>query len=319
MPDASAPSATTDSNVVSLEPVEEGQGANRETPKPNEPKKDDVKTVDLKTWAKTSARNRELETANAELVAKLEAATKGSSPENVEAALLEALKKPGVGKLLQKAGRTFQDVIDEFTNDESDNPIDPRIAKELERLRELDEKDKKRDADETKRKEDERIAAEKEHNARGISAIAKFASENKEVITDEKDPRNGTERWAWIGDNPKFHEEAHASVIAFMEKNADKIPEDEVKRSEVAKKLVMQALDKIELRERPKPEKLSKIQAVKRTTVSDKKDVRDTDWREKKPEPPALHLDRSLAAGPAPTATPKKKFSSGPRIVKFGA
>ncbi len=314
--EASAPSATSDPGVVSLEPVEEGQGANRQNQVQGEPKPDAVKSVDLKTWAKTSARNRELEAANADLAAKLEAATKNTSPENTEAALLEALKQPGVGKLLQKAGKTFEDVIAEFTNDESDNPIDPRIASQLEELNKLKEKDKKREEDEAKRKADEEEATNKAHNARGIASIAKFATDNQEMITDEKDPRAGTLRWAWIGDTAKFHEEAHAAVIAFLEHNQGKISEE--KMPEISRKLVEQALDKIELRERPKTEKLSKLNAVKRTITSDKKDVRDTDWREKKNEPPALHLDRSLAAGPAPTATPKKKFSSGPTKIKFG-
>ncbi len=231
--------------------------------------------------------------------------------------ILEALKKPGVAKLLQKAGIQLPTIIDEFTNDDSDNPIDPRITAQLEELNKLKEKDKKREDDETKRKADEEEATNKAHNARGIASIAKFATDNQEMITDEKDPRNGTLRWAWIGDTAKFHEEAHAAVIAFLEHNAGKIPDE--KMAETSRKLVEQALDKIEKRERPKTEKLSKLTAVKRTIDSNKKDVRDTDWREKKNEPPALHLDRSLAAGPAPAATPKKKFSSGPTKIKFGA
>ncbi len=315
--EASAPSAISDPGVVSLEPVEEGQGANRQNPTQGEPKDDKAKSVDLKTWAKTSARNRELEAANAKLTADLEAASKLSSPEQSEAAILEALKKPGAYKLIQKAGKSVQDIIDEFADDESDNPIDPRIASQLEELNKLKEKDKKREDDEAKRKADEEEATNKAHNARGIASIAKFATDNQEIVSDEKDPRAGTLRWAWIGDTAKFHEEAHAAVIAFLEHNAGKISEE--KMPEVSRKLVEQALDKIELRERPKTEKLSKLNAVKRTITSDKKDVRDTDWREKKNEPPALHLDRSLSSGPPPAATPRKKFSSGPRIVKFGA
>ncbi len=313
---AAAPSATSDPGVVSLEPVEEGQGANRSNPTQVEPKKDEAKSVDLKTWAKTSARNRELEAANVDLAAKLEAATKNTSPENTEAALLEALKQPGVGKLLQKAGKTFEDVIAEFTNDESDNPIDPRIASQLEELNKLKEKDRKRDEDAKKKEDEEKAASDAQANARGIASIAKFAGDNQELVENEKDPRNGTLRWAWIGDTAKFHEEAHAAVIAFLEHNAGKISEE--KMPEVSRKLVEQALDKIELRERPKTEKLSKLNAVKRTITSDKKDVRDTDWREKKNEPPALHLDRSLSSGPPPAATPKRKFSSGPTKIKFG-
>ena len=314
-----AESATSDPGVSLTEPVEVGEGINRENPKPNveaKPEEKKPEGVDLKVWAKTSAENRALKASEAKLKADLEAAQKLSSPDAINAAVLEALKRPETIKLLKQSGVTMDQVADVFlVGDEGE---DPKTVEQRKRIDDLEAKIKAKEEAETKKQAE---ATEKANAAAIESSLANingYIDSNADSIDDEKDPRNGTPRWVLVRDDKPLIREAHDLVINFLVHN--KIPE--AKHSEIGKKLLEQALDKIEIRERekakPKLEKFEKLKPVQKLTNKDgnKKTVVDTDWRPQVTVP-TLQIDRSATSGPAPVKAPKKRFSSGPAQVKF--
>lgn len=314
-----AESATADPGVSLTDPVEVGDGINRDNQaapvvvKP-EPAKDGV---DLKVWAKTSAENRQLKAQQAKLTADLEAATKLSTPEAINAAVLEALKKPETLKLLRQSGHTVDQIFDVYKED--DVAEDPKAVEQRKRIEALEEKLKLKEESETKAKTEAETKQTEEAIKVNLTRINAHVDQNTDSVNDEKDPRNGTPRWVLVANSEPLIREAHDAVVAFIVGN--KIPDE--KQREIGPKLLNQALDKIEIRERnklkPQLEKIKKLEPQKPTVKDSKtKTVVDTDWRPKTTVP-TLHLDRSAASGPAPVKQEKKKFSSGPRTVTFSS
>ncbi len=316
-----AESATSDPGVSLTDPTEQGEGINRAaapvTPEVKvEPKKEDG--VDLKVWARTSAENRALKAQQAKLSADLEAAQKLSSPEAINAAVMEALKKPETLKLLRQSGHTVDQIFDVYKEDEAAE--DPKLVEQRTRLAALEEKLKAKEDGEAKAKEDAIKKANSEAIEASLKNINAFVDQNQDAIDDEKDPRNGTPRWVLVRDDKPLIQEAHDAVINFLVGN--KIPEE--KHGQYGKRLLEQALDKIEIRERKKAEpKLAKFDKLKpapkvTTKDSNKKVTVDTDWRPKQTVP-TLQIDRAAVSGPAPVKQEKKRFSSGPRTVTFSS
>ena len=271
--------------------------------------------VSLKVWAKTSEENRKLRADVAKLTADLETASKGNSQEAINAAVMEVLKKPGIGKLLNQAGISFNTISDEYLADPE--PENPEAIAQKARIDALERSIKDKEELETKTKNDAQAAADAAKVEENKASISKHVeAEGEKIVSDEKDPRNGTPRWVMVAGNSDLIAEAHDTVVKFLIANQVKIPQE--KQAEFAPKLIEQALDKIEIRERgPLTKRLAKLVPAKiDTTNSGKKEVRDTDWRPKNVIP-SLTIDRSAVSGAAPVKEPKRRFTSGPSKIIY--
>ena len=275
---------------------------------------DTTEQVSLKTWAKTSRENRESKAKVAELETKLAELSKAPVATQEDAIIAE-LKKPGAKTLFEKAGYDFDKLVALYAGDET--PTDPALIEVQKRLDAIDAAK----AEEKKAKEDasakEREAEGQRQRAAAFSGITALVTRDNVEVSDPKDERHGTTRWALVGSDGASLEQAHDAVVAFVVENKlqGKLSDSD------AENLVSQALDQLELLERGKMSDRMKaiakttkptfgsgtsFQAGAKTRVTER--AEDLVARSKS-------IDTQSLRGPAPTKPKKELFSSGPRRV----
>jgi len=272
--------------------------------------------VDLRVWAKTSAENRELKAKHSELQAKVDELTKANpdAEKALQTKLLELLKAPGTAKrLVTDGGRTFDDIVAELTDIPLEDPVTKATNERLAKL----EAERQADKDaEVKRKEADTKAQQEKYHAESIAEIEKFAKSNAETIQDDKDPRNGTERWVVVASRPDLIQTAESEVSAWINTNRPKgVSQEE------AKTLVEQALDQLELIERQKLSPLlTKLIPAQRTNsrgnASNESRFRVTETPSQANKPRPSTITEALK-GPMPTKKPGHRYSGGPREIRF--
>jgi len=291
----------------------------KQSDKPADPAKSSEPEVNLSVWAKTSAKNRELAKQNEELQSKLKelesklTATPDDDSKFTERLLAE-LKKPGIAKrMLTDGGRTFDDIIAELTDLPKVDPAVDELNKRLDAL----EQSKKYEATklEESRSEAQRIQAEKyAEDARSeITLFAKSEQVNT-FVTDEKDSRNGTKRWAIVANRPDLIELARQSVSDIIAKDHPKGIDEET-----ASKLVSNALDELEVQARKDMEPI--INELTKRPIS----IGETDKSRSVIETPDLVEPRSQPrtitsnlSGPGPISRDSKgRYKGGPRQIVY--